>query len=280
MKATPFCTNPNPKPPSGPPRLPCLEGTARLHRFIELFLTCFHHIPTMNVPIFHNVLTMILTSVYDLLLRNRETGMVPCLSMFGLLGVKILTPHATWEEYGDHQRKWKRQGHVEHFQTTVRMFKGHRLVLPWQCLWTSSHRTKHLRTMRPGFHVMSSQDSNHSVEDLGLLYLQNPVFCSKFKNYEHPKHLLWVVNWLLAKPWVNIIYPRIHDVSLWWNNILWIILLVNHGFSSHCPLQSLRISWDFRMPGLKQQWWPWRSFGHHEHNLLWQQINNQTYAPS
>jgi hypothetical protein len=34
------------------------------------------------------------------------------------------------------------------------------------------------------------------------------------------------------------------------------ILLVNHWFSSDCPLQSLRISWDFRMPGLKQQWWP------------------------
>ena len=34
------------------------------------------------------------------------------------------------------------------------------------------------------------------------------------------------------------------------------ILLVNHWFSSDCPLQSLQISWDFRMPGLKQQWWP------------------------
>lgn len=25
---------------------------------------------------------------------------------------------------------------------------------------------------------------------------------------------------------------------------------------------------------------PMENFGHHEHNLLWQQINNQTYAPS
>ena len=114
-----------------------------------------------HVPMFHNVLTMIWTSVYDLLLRNREKGMVPCLSMFGLFN--FLTPHATtWEEYGDHQRTWRRQGHVEQFQTSVRMFQGHRLVLPRQSclLWTSGQRTKQL-AHDAGFHVMSSQDSNH-----------------------------------------------------------------------------------------------------------------------
>ena len=136
---------------AGPPRLPCWKGTARLHRWkSSCFWPGFIIFLPWHVPMFHNVLTMTLTSVYDLLLRNHEKGMVPGLSMFGLFN--FLTPHATtWEKYGDHQRTWRRQGHVEQFQTSVRMFKGHRLVLQWQSclLWTSGQRiVRNLRTMR------------------------------------------------------------------------------------------------------------------------------------